>query len=74
MLAAPTPKIVATNAAANHLLKITRASKAGQNVSSEQAALALESEQDKTLQKHEQLTQERSNAKELAAETGELRS
>ncbi len=56
----------AATSSANHLLKITRASKAGKNVSSEQAALRLESEQFKT-------QSERNTANELAAETGDLK-
>jgi len=64
----------ATTAAATHLLKITKASKAGKNVSSEQTALMIESEQLKTQEKHDQLSAEQETSKELAAETGELRS
>jgi len=64
----------ATTRAANHLLKITRASKAGKNVSSEQAALALESEQLRTQATGEQLSAERTTAKELALEAGDLKS
>jgi OmpA-OmpF porin, OOP family len=61
-------------AAANHLLKITRASKAGRNVSSEQTALQIESEQIKTQNERDQLAQERETAKGLAAETVNLKS
>lgn len=62
----------ATNAA-NHLLKITRASKAGKNITSEETALRMESEQNKTAAGRVQLKEERTTAKELAVETGDLK-
>ncbi|CAM6002064.1 unnamed protein product [Sphagnum balticum] len=61
-------------AAANHLLKITRAAKSGKNISPEQVALSLEKEQNRTQQERNELTAERQNAKELAIETGDLKS
>ncbi len=63
----------ATNAA-NHLLKITLASKAGKNVSSEENALLIESEQNKTQHEKEQLNTARSTAAGLAVEAGDLKS
>jgi OmpA-OmpF porin, OOP family len=60
--------------AANHLLKITRSAKAGENVSPEQAALRLESEQTKTQDERHQLNVERKTAKDLAVQTGDLKS
>jgi OmpA-OmpF porin, OOP family len=59
---------------ANHLLKITRASKAGKNISSEETALRLEAEQNKTQNERDQLIAERSAAKDLAVETSKLKS
>ena len=64
----------ASTAAADHLLKITRASKAGKSISSEQAALLLESEQLKTEAGQVKLAQQQQVVKNLAAETGDLRS
>ncbi len=55
----------ATNAA-NHLLKITRASKAGKNVSSEETALRMESEQNKTQSEHKEVNAQKGAAKNLA--------
>lgn len=60
--------------AADHLLKITRAAKAGKNVSPEQAALLLESEQAKTQEERSQLNVAREAAKDLAVETADLKS
>ncbi len=53
--------------AANHLLKITRASKAGKNISPEETALLMEGEQNK-------FQAEKKTAQGLAAETGTMQS
>lgn len=63
----------AATRAADHLLKITRASKEGKNVSSEQAALNLESEQLRTQEKTALLSAAKNTAKGLARETSDLR-
>lgn len=60
--------------AANHLLKITRASKAGTKVSPEETALRMENEQEKSKDGQEQLAAERKTAKHLAVETRGLKS
>lgn len=60
--------------AANHLLKITRAAKLGKNVSPEQNALNLESEQLKAQQSEEQLAAANASAKSTAQETSDLKS
>jgi len=60
--------------AANHLLKITRASKAGKSVSSEETALRMESEKDKTQAGAQELNVQRETAKNLATVTAGLRS
>lgn len=60
--------------AANHLLKITRASKAAKNLTSEEIALLLEKEQSKTQDERDQLATERKTAKDLAIETKGLKS
>ncbi len=59
---------------ADHLLKITRASKAGNNLTSEQAALRYEIEQNKTQAGQEQLTAERQTAKGLAVKSAGMKS
>ncbi len=59
--------------AADHLVKITHASKAGKNITSEEAALRLEGEEIKTQEKGEQLSAAKTTAKGLAVETASLK-
>jgi OmpA-OmpF porin, OOP family len=59
--------------AADHLLKITRAAKAGKNITPEETALRLENEQFKTQAERNQLTTANKTAKVLAAETQDLK-
>ena len=56
------------NAAADHLLKITRESKKSKKSSPEELALAIEGEQTKTAMTQEQLTEEQKTTQVLASE------
>jgi len=59
---------------ANHLVKITRSSKAGHKITSEESALIIEKEQIKTQDKREELALERSKSQDMAVETKYLKS
>jgi len=59
---------------ANHLVKITRSSKAGNKITSEESALIMEKEQLKTQDKRDELAMERSKSQDMAAETRYLKS
>lgn len=61
-------------AKADHLLKITRAAKAGKNISPEQNALNLEREQNKALDSEQQLSTANEEARDTAIETSDLKS
>ncbi len=60
--------------AANHALKITRASKAGENVSPEEVALRIENEQRRTQSTEAQLAAEKEATSKLSVQTGQLKS
>ncbi|OFZ21844.1 MAG: hypothetical protein A2202_00260 [Bdellovibrionales bacterium RIFOXYA1_FULL_36_14] len=59
---------------ANHLVKITRSSKAGNKITSEESALMIEKEQIKTQDKRDELAMERSKSQDMAVETRYLKS
>lgn len=59
--------------AADHLLKITRASKAGKNTTPEQAALILEKQKMETEDSQAALGDARDSAKDIALKTSDLR-
>ncbi len=61
-------------AAANQLLKITRAAKIGEKVSPEQNALNLDAARKLAQNSQEQLATAKANAKDIAVETKELKS
>ena len=58
---------------ANHLVKITRSSKAGNKITSEESALIIEKEQIKTQDKRDELALERDKNQDLAVETRNLK-
>jgi len=58
---------------ANHLVKITRSSKAGNKITSEESALMIEREQSKTQDKRDELALERSKNENMTAETRDLK-